>query len=46
MLQLCMMFETRKKRKGAKGGKWELDSSGFYSIWSKDLNKPQYLLDY
>lgn len=46
MLQLCMMFETRKKRKGAKGGKWELDSSGFYSVWSKDLNKPQYLLDY
>lgn len=43
-LQLCMMFYWDKKVKRSK--RWELDSSGFYSIMSTELDKPQCLLDY
>lgn len=44
-LQLCMMFEWDKKEM-KRSKRWELDSSGFYSIMSKELDKPQCLLDY
>lgn len=43
-LQLCMFDWDKKKVKRSK--RWELDSSGFYSAVTTELDKPRYLLDY
>lgn len=44
-LQLCMMFDWDKKEV-KRSKRWELHSSGFYSVVSTELDKPRYLLDY